>query len=437
MTATSAPMSGGLRQLKGDLSTLSTRHWRILAVAATMHMVDCFDLIALSFAGPSISRAWGIPPSQLGILFSAANVGGFVGAMAVGFAARWVDRKPLLLTFVAIVGAGSLATVFAGDFHMLLACRAVTGFALAAIFPVLLSYAIEFQPSKVRATASSFILSFGQIGMGASGLVAAALIPHFGWPALFVVGGAIPLILFPLFARFPPSPFDLARRGERAKAEEICRRYGVDPPEPEAPRDPQAKGRGRIERRYWLPLVTVLLAPTLGSLVTFFMMNWIPTLLEARGLTQQQASLAITFKGAGGVVAILIIGALMDRKSPYFVLGGTFLAAAVSLVMLALAPAVPWMMFAGCALAGGALASGIVGSYAFANLMFPPSMRIGVLATITWLSRVAGMIAPAGAGFVLAAGGSGAGLLTASSSLLVAAALAALVPGVLTRRQAR
>ena len=52
------------------------------------------------------------------------------------------------------------------------------------------------------------------VGAALGGLLAAALIPHFGWRSVFVVGGAAPLLLVPILAlRLPESVRFLALTG--------------------------------------------------------------------------------------------------------------------------------------------------------------------------------------------------------------------------------
>jgi AAHS family 4-hydroxybenzoate transporter-like MFS transporter len=42
------------------------------------------------------------------------------------------------------------------------------------------------------------------VGAALGGLLAAALIPQFGWRSVFVVGGVVPLLLVPILAQLLP-----------------------------------------------------------------------------------------------------------------------------------------------------------------------------------------------------------------------------------------
>ena len=76
----------------------------------------------------------------------------------------------------------------------------------------------EFNPRRRRATMVMIMFCGFSVGAALGGLLAAALIPHFGWRSVFVVGGVAPLLLAPILAlRLPESVRFLALTG-RANA---------------------------------------------------------------------------------------------------------------------------------------------------------------------------------------------------------------------------
>ena len=54
--------------VKQHLQTRPRRRFQVLAVAlcVLISMIDGFDVLAVSFTGPSIARDWGLDPARLG-----------------------------------------------------------------------------------------------------------------------------------------------------------------------------------------------------------------------------------------------------------------------------------------------------------------------------------------------------------------------------------
>ena len=74
----------------------------------------------------------------------------------------------------------------------------------------------EFNPHRRRATMVMIMFCGFSLGAALGGLLAAALIPQFGWRSVFVVGGVAPLLLVPILAlRLPESVRFLALTGQR------------------------------------------------------------------------------------------------------------------------------------------------------------------------------------------------------------------------------
>ncbi len=96
---------------------------------------------------------------------------------------------------LAILGVSSLASSLAQDPLQLTLCRFLTGVALGASLANAYTLAADFMPRRRRATLIT--LSYCNTATGAlvAGLVVPTLIAHHGWPATFVVGGALPLAL--------------------------------------------------------------------------------------------------------------------------------------------------------------------------------------------------------------------------------------------------
>ena len=88
----------------------------------------------------------------------------------------------------------------------------------------------EFNPRRRRATMVMIMFCGFSVGAALGGLLAAALIPQFGWRSVFIVGGLAPLLLVPILVlRLPESVRFLALTGRANDARRAIAR--IDQPE--------------------------------------------------------------------------------------------------------------------------------------------------------------------------------------------------------------
>src|SRR5512139_3307260 len=103
--------------------------WQVLVVAlcVLINSIDGFDILALSFAAPVVSREWGLTPEQTGYVFSANLVGIGIGAFVFALVADAIGRRPVILGGTLLMSLGMITTAFTHDAGELAACRVITG----------------------------------------------------------------------------------------------------------------------------------------------------------------------------------------------------------------------------------------------------------------------------------------------------------------------
>ncbi len=187
---------------------------RLLLTCAAVLFLDGFDTQAIGFVAPVLAREWGLGKGALGPVFSAGLFGLMVGALLLSPAADRVGRKKIIILSTVAFGIGALATAFVEGVSALIVVRFLTGLGLGGAMPNAIAMTSEFSPRRRRATMVMLMFCGFSVGGALGGLVAAALIPHFGWRAVFVVGGAAPLLLAPILAlKLPESVRFLALTG--------------------------------------------------------------------------------------------------------------------------------------------------------------------------------------------------------------------------------
>jgi len=186
---------------------------RVAALCTLIQICDGYDINAVAWAVPSLTHIWNLPGPAFTTAFLWSSIGILVGALSGGPIGDRVGRKPLLLASVTIFGLASLLSAFAPSLTVLTVLRFFTGLGIGGAFPGAATLAGDYAPHRLRATMIMATFTGAPIGGFVGGQVVALLLPHFGWPVIFIIGGIFPLILVPILALWlPESPRFLARK---------------------------------------------------------------------------------------------------------------------------------------------------------------------------------------------------------------------------------
>lgn len=383
---------------------LGTLQIRVAAICGLAQMCDDYDIGSIGWAVPSLTEAWGTPPSAFALAFLWSNIGMIAGALTSGPIGDQFGRKPLLLLSVALFAAGSLASAAASSVEGLAATRFFTGIGIAGGFSAATALTGDYAPRRLRATMIMVTVTGAPFGGFVGGQIAALLLGQgFDWRCIFIVGGAFPLVLLLIAALFlPESPRFLAVRARLASVHDA-------PPQPIAsPVDigdavvgnPVAMlfGEGYALRTI---LVWVIFFCSLINLYLFVF--WLPEVLHLIGLTPAQAIFATSLQTLGGVVAVFYLGWMIDRFGQralalHYAAGIVFigLIALVALPYLALLVAV--------FLSGLTVIGSQTGLNAACGKLYPARMRATGYGFASAVGRLGGIAAAPLGGFLLAYG---------------------------------
>jgi AAHS family 4-hydroxybenzoate transporter-like MFS transporter len=297
---------------------------KLLSMCAAVLFLDGFDTQAIGYVAPALAKEWGLTRAALGPVFSAGLFGLMIGALLFGPLADRIGRKKIIIFSTLAFGIGALATAFVNDVSALLAIRFLTGLGLGGAMPNAVAMTSEFNPRRRRATMVMIMFCGFSVGAALGGLLAAALIPHFGWRSVFVVGGIAPLLLAPILAlRLPESVRFLALTG-RAN-DRVSSLLGFI-----GPKAAFATGTQFVMHEPHLPgipvlhlfrqgrtLVTLLLWVVffMSLLDIYFLANWLPTVLNDLGSSISASAAIGSMLQVGGVVGTLALGSIIDRFS--------------------------------------------------------------------------------------------------------------------------
>jgi MFS transporter, AAHS family, 4-hydroxybenzoate transporter len=402
----------------------------LLLTCAAVLVLDGFDTTAIGFVAPSLAKEWGLTKGALGPVFSAGLFGLMIGALVFGPLADRIGRRKIIVFSTLAFGIGALATAFVQDVNTLLAIRFLTGLGLGGAMPNTIAMTSEFSPRRRCATMVMIMFCGFSAGAALGGLLAAALIPHFGWRSVFVVGGVAPLLLVPILAlRLPESVRFLALTGRaNARVAEllglIAPKAALAPATRFVVNEPELAGIPVLHLfKDGRTLVTLLLWVVffMSLLDLYFLTNWLPTVLNDLGASVSEAAVIGSMLQVGGVVGALALGSIIDRFSfralalVYFI--AIFAVGAIgqlghSAVLVAIA-----IFVAGFCMVGGQIAAN-----ALAATFYPTSIRATGVGWALGIGRVGSIIGPLVGGMLLTMKWSaGAVFLTAAMAALCAA----------------
>ena len=406
---------------------------KLLLTCAAVLFLDGFDTTAIGYVAPSLAKEWGLTKAALGPVFSAGLFGLMIGALTLGPLADRVGRKKIIIFSTLAFGIGTLVTAFIQDVNTLLVIRFLTGLGLGGAMPNTVAMTSEFNPHRRRATMVMIMFCGFSLGAALGGLLAAALIPHFGWRSVFVVGGAAPLMLVPILAlRLPESVRFLALTGQaNARVAELL--AAINPKGMFAPgtqfvvHEPALAGMPVLHLfRDGRTLVTLLLWVVffMSLLDLYFLANWLPTVLNDLGASVSTAALIGSMLQVGGVVGTFALGSVIDRFSfralalVYFI--AVFAIGAIgqlghSIVFVTMAIFAAGFCTVGGQIAANALAAGF----------YPTSVRSTGVGWALGIGRVGSIIGPLVGGALMTAKWSTGSVFMAAASAAFCAALAA------------
>ncbi|KKJ07731.1 3-(3-hydroxy-phenyl)propionate transporter MhpT [Burkholderia gladioli] len=386
-----------------------------LALCFAIALLEGLDLQSVGVAAPRMAREFGLSVSQMGIAFSAGTFGLLPGAMLGGRLADRIGRKRVLIASVALFGLLSIATAQSSSFAMLVVVRVLTGIGLGGAMPNLIALSSEAVPPRSRSSAVAAMYCGIPFGGVIASLIGVLLAGDTEWRHIFYVGGAGPLLLVPVLAMLlPESRAYLDVAGTRAARASVAHTlFGG--------------GRASATLALWISYFCTLI-------VLYFLLNWLPSLMAARGLDRAHVGLVQVAFNVGGGLGALGIGAALDRMRASRVVGGMYAGIVLSLAALAAAPG-----FASLAAAAFAAGMFVIGGqsvlYALAAIYYPTAMRgTGVGAAVA-VGRLGSVVGPLAAAPLLAAGRSAPIVIGASIPVTLVAAVAALL--LIRRPQAR
>ncbi|MFT0866858.1 MFS transporter [Pseudomonas sp. CAM1A] len=367
-----------------DARPVSPYQWRLLLLLILLLVTDGYDAQVLGYVIPALAQDWGLEKAAFGPVFSANLLGLTVGSLAVTPLADRFGVRRVLLCCVLLYASLTLLMVFASSLDSLMLARFLCGIGMGGAMPSAMALMADYAPPRLRTLMVTLAACGFSLGGAAGGFVAAGFIDYHGWQAVFLAGGVAPLLLFPFLALFLPEslPRLLRDAPPYTRLQRITARLlpGWQVPAARIATDEPTDSKLTVVAlfREGFARPTLLLWSTffVSLILLYFMISWLPSLLQESGLALNRANLVTSlflFAGTFGAVCLAWCADRMANKA--HLLAGVLLGAALFSVLVGLNHDDPRWLVPSVFAAGFCIIGGQLTLNAFVSNFYPAQVR--------------------------------------------------------------
>ena len=394
----------------GQIKMTQVQYFSI-AICFLMSVLDGMDVLVVSYCAPAIAEDLNLGPKTLGFVFSAGLIGMAIGAVFLAPFADKFGRKKLILASAFIMGLSVLLTSLSENILQLILMRLVSGLGIGCMLATTATLTSENVLNNSKDFWVSLVISGYPVGAVASGYVAAAIIPSYGWESMFVLAGLTTLLTIPLIFFFlSESPqFYLKKQPKDAlaKANKILIKMNFKPLDSLPKIGLKANNKPLVSRlfseKYKISTLQLWAALFFAFGCLYFLISWIPKLATDAGLSIELAIYAGTIFNVGAFFGIVLQGYFSSKiglkKTISFFLLLTFLLMA-SFKLFVGTDILLLVYF----LLGFSLQGGFVGLYAVAARLYPTEFKTTGVGWAIGMGRVGGILAPLIGGLLISIG---------------------------------
>src|SRR6267154_1151147 len=386
---------------------------QIAAVAITigLNALDGFDVLAISFASPGISREWGIDRAALGFVLSMELIGMGLGSLLLGGVADKIGRRRTVLGCLAVMTVGMIMATRAKGVYDLSVWRVFTGLGIGGMLAAINAVAAEFSNDRRRSLNVSLMAIGYPIGAVVGGSISALLLKQGDWRVVFEFGAAATAVFIPLVFWFVPESISwLCRRQPAGALAGVTRGLGrwCHPPVAELPlisADALERSVGDIFSAQLVRVTVLVTAAYFLHITTFyFILKWVPKIVVDMGFTPSSAAGVLVWANVGGASGGAVLGLLSMRYGLKHLTMAVLVLSTIMVTLFGRGQANLAQLSLVCAVTGFCTNAGVVGLYGILAQAFPTYVRATGTGFAVGLGRAGAMLAPIIAGYLFRGG---------------------------------
>ncbi|MBT8811792.1 MFS transporter [Lactobacillus delbrueckii subsp. bulgaricus] len=341
-----------------NTSPMSTNQKWVLASMSSGFLLENMDVMFLSFSLSEIIAQMHISSTAGGWIGTFTNLGMFFGGALFGLLGDRIGRVKTFSYTIFLFAIATGLTYFAHNITALYALRFLAGIGAGGEYGVGIALIAEnFQANQIG-RASSVAAVGGQIGSIVASLLAAWIIPTYGWNTLFLFG-VVPVVLTYFVRRHVKESDEFL--AAHKKVEETGEKISF----------------GRLFETPRLALQTLgLMLMTIVQIAGYFgLMNWLPSIVQKKqGLSVSGSSYWMIATIIGMSIGIMVFGTIMDKICPRWAFGIFLLGSAVVVFAIVNVTSYWTMLLAGALT--GFFSNGMFGGYgAVISQLYPTEIR--------------------------------------------------------------
>jgi AAHS family 3-hydroxyphenylpropionic acid transporter len=371
-------------------------------------ILEGFDIQSIGVVASSVQSEFGLTKGQLGWIFSAATLGMFPGAIVAGRLSDKIGRKNILIFSVALFGIMSLTTAFTTDFSSLVIVRFLTGIGMGGALPLMIAMSSESVPERWSATAVSVMYAGVPFGAGITAVIAGGFTGAGEWKNIFYLGGLTPIALVPLLFFFLKETYTKKQVIKDDLKENTDFKFILF-----------GEGRTATTIQIWLSFLGTLI-------VLYFILNWLPVLMQNNGLSMQNASNIQVAYQVGGVCGVLILGWLLSNIKLRSVVIMIYIGILIGLSALTLSKSLTALILAS-GISGFFITGGQSALYALAARAYSKSMRGTGVGVAVAMGRIGSFVGPLLAGVIFSYNSNSSFVIGSSIPVILIAGAAAIL----------
>ncbi len=291
----------------------------VLGICILAWAFDVYEMTIMQLVTPLLIKEWGITPATMGNITTASRWVGLIGTFVFPALADLYGRRPILILSILGFSLFTGITGFAQGPMQLLIFSSLTRIALAGETPVGMVMVSETAPTRWRATALGGLVGGYPFGYMLCSLAALAVVPLWGWRALYWLGILPALMVFWVALSVKESPRFQHVTAAMVK-EGLRKQLDIWSPVREYPRE--------------------MLVAT--AVYTFYLFTWVgwsawmpQFLANEKHLGFQTTAGYLSVWMFVAIIAYWICGALCDRFGRRYVIPAFALPASILLLVLA------------------------------------------------------------------------------------------------------
>jgi len=284
--------------------------------------LDAFDFFILTFVLAPIGKDFHKSIPEIALAITASLATRPIGAFIFGLLAdRYGRRLPLMLD-VLLYSAVEVASGFAPSYSVFLVLRLLYGIGMGGEWGVGASLTMESVPAKWRGILSGVLQEGYAFGYLLAAVAYWLVFPHFGWRAMFFIGGLPALLTLFIRSKVKESPAWAATSAHMDWQSYVDSIF-----------------------RNWKRFAYLVLLMALMNFISHGTQDFYPTFLQSqRGYGHGTTALITVLSMIGAIAGGILVGLYSDRRGRRRAMIGTALFAVALIPLWIAAPNLPLIL---------------------------------------------------------------------------------------------